>query len=73
MLLYERNIDSSFNYTKKARDIADRLAYTKGQADALNNLGIIYSIKGNFLRYTLSLYAQHNSINTCAFGKHLAG
>lgn len=53
-LLYEKNIDSTFYYTKKASEIANRLKYAKGQADVLNNLGIFYFIKGNIqlgLRY----------------------
>ena len=53
-LLYEKNIDSTFYYTKKASAIANRLKYAKGQADVLNNLGIFYFIKGNIqlgLRY----------------------
>lgn len=54
MLLYEKNVDSTFYYTIKARAIADRLSYEKGKADATNNLGIFFDIKGNLqlaLRY----------------------
>lgn len=54
ILLYEKNIDSTFYYTKIAREIANRHHYDKGKADALNNLGIFFDIKGNFqlaLRY----------------------
>lgn len=53
-LLYEINIDSTFYYTKQASEVANRLKYAKGQADVLNNLGIVYFIKGNIqlgLRY----------------------
>ena len=47
ILLYEKSIDSTFFYTKKARELAQRLHYEKGQTDALNNLGVFYDIKGN--------------------------
>ncbi|OOQ61696.1 tetratricopeptide repeat-containing sensor histidine kinase [Mucilaginibacter pedocola] len=47
MLLYEKNVDSTFYYTRQARVIADRLNYAKGQADAQNNLGVFFDIKGN--------------------------
>ena len=61
MLLYEKNIDSTFYYTKKARDISDRLQYARGVADALNNLGVIYDIKGN-VQLALRYYDEaHNN------------
>jgi signal transduction histidine kinase len=47
MLIYERNIDSTFYYADLARDISYRHNYTKGKADAANNLGVGYDIKGN--------------------------
>lgn len=47
MLLYERNVDSTFYYAKIAREISSRHHYDKGKADALNNLGIFFDIKGN--------------------------
>ena len=48
ILLYEKNIDSTFYYTRKAREIADRHRYERGRADAMNNLGIVFDIKANF-------------------------
>jgi len=47
-LLYEKNADSTFYYTRMARDIAERHHYDRGKADAMNNLGIFFDIKGNF-------------------------
>ena len=71
MLSYEKNIDSTFFYTKQAREIANRLQYAQGKADALNNLGIFYDIKGDVqlaLRYYNEAYnsyvAIHDSSNT---------
>lgn len=59
MLLYEKNIDSTFYYTRQAREIANRLNYEKGKADALNNLGITFDIKGN-LQLALRYYNEAN-------------
>jgi tetratricopeptide (TPR) repeat protein len=61
-LLYEKNIDSTFYYTRHAREISERLQYDKGKADALNNLGIFFDIKGNLqlaLRYYDEAYAGY--------------
>jgi signal transduction histidine kinase len=69
MLLYEKNIDSTFAYTKQAREIADRLQYAKGKADALNNLGVVYDIKGNLqlgLRYYNEAYTAYTALNDSA-------
>jgi hypothetical protein len=41
------NADSCFWYAVKARDLANRLDYRKGIADALNNLAIAYALKAN--------------------------
>ncbi len=54
ILYYEKKIDSTFFYTVKAREIANRINYEKGKADAMNNIGIFFDIKGNLqlaLRY----------------------
>lgn len=59
MLLYEKNIDSTFYYTVKAREIANKLQYEKGKADATNNLGIFFDIKGN-LQLALRYYDEAN-------------
>jgi signal transduction histidine kinase len=70
MLLYEENADSTLYYTEKARAIADRLTYPRGMADAANNLGIVYDIKGNLqlaMRYyndaRIRYLALHDSAN----------
>jgi len=60
MLLYEKNIDSTFFYTKEARELAERLHYEKGQTDALNNLGVFFDIKGDS-HMALRYYAQANN------------
>ncbi|WP_442590843.1 tetratricopeptide repeat-containing sensor histidine kinase [Pedobacter sp. AW31-3R] len=65
MLYYERNLDSTFNYTTRAREIANRLDYTKGKADALNNLGIVFDLKGDLqlaLRYYNESYNYYKAI-----------
>lgn len=41
------NADSCFWYAVQARELAGRLNYRKGIADAFNNLGIAYSLKAN--------------------------
>jgi signal transduction histidine kinase len=46
-LMYERNIDSTFYYAGQARAISYRHNYTRGKADAADNLGIAYDLKGN--------------------------
>lgn len=69
MLLYEQNIDSTFYYTRQARAIANRLNYPKGNADALNNLGIFFDIKGNLqlaLRYYNEAYAGYRRLKDSA-------
>jgi signal transduction histidine kinase len=69
LLLYEDNVDSSFYYTERARSIAERLQYEKGKADAANNLGIIYDVKGNLelgLRYYNDGYNRYKAIHDTA-------
>lgn len=63
MLLYEKNIDSTFYYTVKAREMANKLQYEKGKADATNNLGIFFDIKGN-LQLALRYYNEANAAYT---------
>ena len=65
MLLYEKNADSTFYYTKQAREISYRLNYAKGKADAMNNLGVFYDIKGNSqfaLRYYNEAYLAYTAL-----------
>ncbi|WP_143097683.1 tetratricopeptide repeat-containing sensor histidine kinase [Chitinophaga sp. CF118] len=66
------NADSCFLFAVKARDIATRLNYRKGGADALNNLSIFYALKANMkqaIEYdykALLLYRQlGDSANVC--------
>ena len=69
MLWYEKNIDSTFYYTIKAREIADRLSYKQGKADATNNLGVFYDIKGNLqfaLRYYNDAYLSYTKLKDSA-------
>lgn len=47
LISYEQSADTTFHYAVRARQLADRLHYKKGKADALNNLGVVYDIKGN--------------------------
>lgn len=47
LISYEQSADTTFRYAVRARQMADRLHYQKGKADALNNLGVVYDIKGN--------------------------
>jgi len=47
MLMYESNVDSTFYLAKQAREISLRHNYEKGKADALNNLGVFFNLKGS--------------------------
>jgi signal transduction histidine kinase len=65
ILFYEKNIDSTFHYAFNAREIATRLKYEKGIADAANNIGIFYDIKGESelsLRYYNNANLMYASI-----------
>jgi signal transduction histidine kinase len=69
MLLYEDNVDSTFLYTERARTIADRLQYDKGKADADDNLGVVYDMKGNMqlaFRYYNQAYNRYLTIHDTA-------
>ena len=62
LLFYEQNADSTLHYALHARQIANSLHYGKGLADATNNLGIVFDIKGNnqlALRYYNDAYNQY--------------
>lgn len=62
LLFYEQNADSTLYYALKAREIAFRNDYDQGQADATNNLGVVFDIKGNIqlaLRYYNDAYNQY--------------
>jgi signal transduction histidine kinase len=42
--------DSSLVYAKKAQKTSERIGFRKGIADALNNIGIVYSLQGKYAR-----------------------
>lgn len=69
LLLYENNVDSTFYYTQRARNIAERLQYDKGKAESANNLGIVYDMKGDLelaLRYYNDGYNRFKAIGDTA-------
>lgn len=69
MLLYERNLDSTLYLTVRARNIAERLQYAQGMADAANNFGVVYDLKGNMplaLRYYNEAYNRYQAIHDTA-------
>lgn len=64
-LSYEQDADSTMIYARTAREIADRIDYPKGMADATTNLGIYFDIKGNSdlaLRYYGDAFNQYGAI-----------
>lgn len=66
LLFYEKNIDSTFHYAAMAREIATRWKYDKGMADAVNNMGIFYDVRGETelsLRYYNNANWAYKSIN----------
>ena len=66
MLLYEQNADSTAWYARRAREIATRLDYNKGIADATDNLGVTADVKGNVqtaLQYYNDAYNDYAALN----------
>lgn len=66
ILIYEKDIDSTFFYAKLARERAEHLGYSKGKADALNNLGIFFYLKGNLnlaLKYFDDATKKYRQLN----------
>lgn len=64
LLIYEQNADSTLYYALQAREMSYRQHYQKGLADATNNLGVSYDIKGNIqlaLRYYNDAYNQYTA------------
>lgn len=62
LLFYEQDADSTLYYALMAREIAFRHDYHQGLADATNNLGVVFDIKGNIqlaLRYYNDAYNQY--------------
>lgn len=69
LTLYENNVDSTFYYACLARQVSDRLNYNRGRAGALNNLGIVYEMKGDeqlALRYYNDAFSIYRSLNDSA-------
>jgi signal transduction histidine kinase len=65
ILSYEQNTDSTLFYANKAREIARRIDYTKGIADATNDLAIYFDIIGTSelaLRYYSDAYNQYTGL-----------
>ena len=65
MLSYEQSADTTLVYATKARDIARRIDYPKGVADATNNLGIFFDINGSSelaMRYYSDAYNMYNRL-----------
>jgi len=65
LVLYEQDADSTLIYANRAREIAYRIDYAKGRADATNNLAIYFDIKGSIelaLRYYGDAYKQYTAI-----------
>lgn len=66
LLFYEQNADSTLYYAQQARQIAYRIDYPRGLADATNNLGVVFDIKGNIqlaLRYYNDAYNQYVTLH----------
>jgi signal transduction histidine kinase len=79
MYYHLSNTDSCFWFAKKAREIARRLNYRKGEAGALKNLGIVYSQKLNlpqaiaYEQEALQLYRETgDSANACHIMNNLS-
>jgi signal transduction histidine kinase len=65
MLSYEQNADTTLVYANKARDIARRIDYARGVADATNNLGVFFDINGSSelaLHYYSDAYNLYNQL-----------
>jgi len=66
ILIYHRNADSTFYLASWARRAAERQGYDKGKADALNNIGIFFVVKGNLnmaMRYYNQSYTLYSKLN----------
>ncbi|MGO4288000.1 ATP-binding protein [Chitinophaga sp. RAB17] len=65
MLSYEQDADTTLIYGNRALEIAYRIDYPQGIADATNNLAIYFDIKGSnelALRYYGDAYKQYDAI-----------
>ena len=75
--LYTSDTDKSIEYITEAKNIAINIGYTKGEAKAYYNHGIVESIKSNFTKamkhyqHALNIYKTIDSkrgISTCCTG-----
>ena len=65
-LYFEDNVDSSFYYVIKARELSRKLSYQKGIADATNTMGVLYDMKGDLqlsLKYYSDAYNIYEKLN----------
>ena len=66
ILLYEQNADSTAWYAHRAREIATRIDYKRGIADATDNLGVTADVKGDVqtaLHYYNDAYNEYAALN----------
>jgi signal transduction histidine kinase len=65
ILSYEQNTDSTLFYANKAREIARRIDYVHGIADATDNLAVYFDINGTSelaLRYYSDAYNRYSGL-----------
>ena len=79
ILSYIKNADTCFYYANIAHEIAERKKYKKGIADALNNIGIYYSVKTNtnlatrYYNQSLDIYRElKDTANVCQLLNNIA-
>jgi len=72
VLYHLKSIDTCFYYAQKAKAVADRLQYAKGQAGAIRNFGLVYLLKRNtrlalkYFNNCLPIYKSlHDSADEC--------
>lgn len=66
ILAQQKKLDTTFFYAKQAREIATRLDYTKGKADAWQALGSYYGENNNYylsIRYYMDALQAYEKLN----------
>lgn len=66
VLSQQKKLDTTFLYATKAREIATRLDYTKGKADAWQTLGNYYGLNNNnylSIRYYMDALQAYKKLN----------
>ncbi|SKD09775.1 Histidine kinase-, DNA gyrase B-, and HSP90-like ATPase [Chitinophaga ginsengisegetis] len=66
ILFQQKELDSAFHYATQAREIATRLDYTKGKADAWHVLGNYYGLNTNnylCIRYYIDALQAYKKLN----------